>query len=160
MRNIIRINDGWLFTLDGDEVLSRIPGRSSFADLPVFSDRPDSISGKKYQQPCSETVSFPFPSTILLFVLLSSVFLFFSYYRNKFFLCYYSVIRSQSAISFFTICIIIPCSLTQFSDPFIQCTVSLLLFFIVYHLCKGLLVSHNCHTFSCSGNCGIKKVPV
>lgn len=84
----------------------------------------------------------------------------FSYYRNKFFLCYYSVIRSQSAISFFTICIIIPCSLTQFSDPFIQCTVSLLLFFIAYHLCKGLLVSHNRHTFSCSGNCGIKKVPV
>ena len=76
------------------------------------------------------------------------------------FFCYYSVIRSQSAISFFTICIIIPCSLTQFSDPFIQCTVSLLLFFIAYHLCKGLLVSHNCHTFSCSGNCGIKKVPV
>ena len=78
----------------------------------------------------------------------------------NFFLCYYSVIRSQSAISFFTICIIIPCSLTQFSDPFIQCTVSLLLFFIAYHLYKGLLVSHNRHTFSCSGNCGIKKVPV
>lgn len=68
-----------------DEVLSRIPDRSSFADLPVFSDRPDSISGKKYQQPCSETVSFPFPSTILLFVLLSSVFLFFHIIGINFF---------------------------------------------------------------------------
>ena len=51
-------------------------------------------------------------------------------------------------------------SVTQLYNALIQRTVSLLLFLIADHLCKGFLISHHSYTFSCSGNSSIKEISV